>query len=208
MLELEVISKCSVTVRLNIFFSYDIPFLAAVAVLLGGAAGAYAQTPAIPAAAELSTEPARVSLKSGKTFSIRLRGDLAPLTVARFVRLATAGYYNGLTFHRVVPNFVIQGGSPGANEYAGDSLYMRDEISASSHERGTVGLSTRGRDTGDAQFFINLVDNPRLDFEYTIFGVASPLDVVDEIVEGDTIARITFEKEERPEKPVSKRSMR
>jgi cyclophilin family peptidyl-prolyl cis-trans isomerase/HEAT repeat protein len=156
--------------------------------------------PAIPAAAELSTEPARVNLKSGKTFSIRLRGDLAPLTVARFVRLATAGYYNGLTFHRVVPNFVIQGGSPGANEYAGDRLYMRDEMSASSHERGTVGLSTRGRDTGDAQFFINLVDNPRLDFEYTIFGVASPLDVVDEIVEGDAIAGITFEKSEKEEK--------
>jgi cyclophilin family peptidyl-prolyl cis-trans isomerase/HEAT repeat protein len=153
--------------------------------------------PAIPAAAELSTEPARVGLKSGKTFSIRLRGDLAPLTVARFVRLASAGYYNGLTFHRVVPNFVIQGGSPGANEYAGDSLYVRDEISAVSHQRGTVGLSTRGRDTGDAQLFVNLVDNPRLDFEYTMFGVASPLEVVDEIVEGDAIASITFEKEEK-----------
>jgi cyclophilin family peptidyl-prolyl cis-trans isomerase/HEAT repeat protein len=157
--------------------------------------------PAIPAVAELSTDPARVSLKSGRIFSIRLRGDLAPLAVARFVRLATAGYYNGLTFHRVVPNFVIQGGSPGANEYAGDNLYMHDEISATSHERGTVGLSTRGRDTGDAQFFVNLVDNPRLDFEYTIFGVASPLDVVDEIVEGDVIATITFEKEEKSDKP-------
>ena len=157
--------------------------------------------PAIPAAAELSTEPARVSLKSGRIFSIRLRSDLAPLAVARFVRLATAGYYKDLTFHRVVPNFVIQGGSPGANEYAGDSLYMRDEISATSHERGTVGVSTRGRDTGDAQFFINLVDNPRLDFEYTIIGVAYPQDVVDAIVEGDTIASITFDKEEKSEKP-------
>jgi cyclophilin family peptidyl-prolyl cis-trans isomerase/HEAT repeat protein len=153
--------------------------------------------PALSTTAELSTEPARVKLKSGKVFHIRLRGDLAPLTVARFVRLATAGYFNGLTFHRVVPNFVIQGGSPGANEYAGDSLYMRDEISSVSHERGTVGVSTRGRDTGDAQFFINLVDNPRLDFEYTIFGDASPLDVVDDIVEGDAIASISFEKEDK-----------
>jgi cyclophilin family peptidyl-prolyl cis-trans isomerase/HEAT repeat protein len=153
--------------------------------------------PALPTTAELSTGPARVKLKSGKVFHIRLRGDVAPLTVARFVRLATAGYYNGLTFHRVVPNFVIQGGSPGANEYAGDSLYMRDEISDHSHERGTVGVSTRGRDTGDAQFFINLVDNPRLDFEYTIFGDASPLDVVDDIVEGDAIASISFEKEDK-----------
>ena len=151
--------------------------------------------PALPAG-ELSTEPARVKMKSGKIFRITLRSDSAPLTVARFVRLARAGYYNGLSFHRVVPNFVIQGGSPGANEYSGDALYMRDEIDAASHERGTVGLSTRGLDTGDAQFFVNLVDNPRLDFEYTLFGFASPMDVVDDIVEGDEIAAITFEKEE------------
>lgn len=154
--------------------------------------------PAIPTRAELSTEPARVKLKSGRVFYVRLHDSRAPLTVARFVRLAKAGYYNGLTFHRVVPNFVIQGGSPGANEYAGDALYMRDEISTASHVRGTVGLSTRGRDTGDAQFFINLVDNPRLDFEYTLFGAAGPMEVVDDIVEGDAIASITFEKEDKP----------
>jgi cyclophilin family peptidyl-prolyl cis-trans isomerase/HEAT repeat protein len=154
--------------------------------------------PVIPALSELSIEPARVKLKSGKVFYIRLNGDLAPLTVARFIRLANAGYYNGLTFHRVVPNFVIQGGSPGSNEYAGDALYMRDETSMASHGRGTVGLSTRGRDTGDAQFFINLVDNPRLDFEYTVFGGAGPMDVIDDIVEGDAIAGISFEKEEKP----------
>ena len=69
-----------------------------------------------------------MKMKSGKIFRITLRSDSAPLTVARFVRLARAGYYNGLSFHRVVPNFVIQGGSPGANEYSGDALYMRDEI--------------------------------------------------------------------------------
>lgn len=152
--------------------------------------------PALPSPAELSTRPARVKLRSGKTFSIGFLSDAAPLTVARFARLAATGYYNGLTIHRVVPNFVVQGGSPGGNEYSGDSLYMRDEISTLSHLRGTVGLSTRGRDTGDAQFFINLVDNPRLDFEYTVFGMAGPLNVIDEIVEGDTIVSITFEKEE------------
>ena len=151
--------------------------------------------PALPTASELSSPPARVKLKSGKILDIALESDLAPLTVARFVRLATHGYYNGLAFHRVVPNFVVQGGSPGANEYAGDSLFMRDEISNRSHLRGTVGLSTRGRDTGDAQFFVNLVDNPRLDFEYTLFGRVSPLDVVDSILEGDSIAAITFETE-------------
>jgi len=100
-------------------------------------------------------------------------------------------YYDGLTFHRVVPNFVIQGGSPGANEYAGDGAFMRDEITARTHARGTVGVSTRGRDTGDAQFFINLLDNPRLDRDFTIFAlVSSGMDVVDAVLEGDVIERV------------------
>ena len=70
-----------------------------------------------------------------------------------------------------MPNFVIQGGSPGANEYDGRRACTCGTRSAAwRNRRGTVGLSTRGRDTGDAQFFINLVDNPRLDFDYTVFG--------------------------------------
>ncbi len=144
-----------------------------------------------------TTDPARVRMMSGKVFFIDLRSDVAPLTVGRFVRLARDGYYNGLSFHRVVANFVIQGGSPAANEYSGDTLYMRDEISGLSHVRGAVGLSTRGRDTGDAQFFVNLVDNPRLDFEYTVFGYVQNPDDVDNILEGDVISRITFEKEDQ-----------
>ncbi len=147
-----------------------------------------------------SVEPARIKMKSGKVFFIALRPSVAPLTVARFVRLANDGYYNGLTFHRVVPNFVIQGGSPAANEYSGDTLYMRDEISSLPNVRGAVGLSTRGRDTGDAQFFINLVDNPRLDFEYTVFGLVEKPEDIDDIVEGDVIAAITFEKDDKDKK--------
>ena len=147
-----------------------------------------------------SVEPARVKMKSGKVFFIVLRPTIAPLTVARFVRLATDGYYNGLTFHRVVPNFVIQGGSPAANEYSGDTLYMRDEISSLPNVRGSVGLSTRGRDTGDAQFFINLVDNPRLDFEYTVFGLIEKPEDIDDILEGDVISTITFEKDDKDKK--------
>ena len=153
--------------------------------------------PAPPTTAESTIEPARVRMKSGKVFVIDLHPDVAPLSVARFVRLARDGYYNGLSFHRVVPNFVIQGGSPAANEYSGDTLYMRDEISSLSHVRGAVGLSTRGRDTGDAQIFVNLVDNPRLDFEYTVFGFVQNPDDVDNILEGDVISRITFEKEDQ-----------
>jgi cyclophilin family peptidyl-prolyl cis-trans isomerase len=94
----------------------------------------------------------------------------------------------------VVPNFVIQGGSPGANEYAGDGPFVKDEINDRPHVRGAVGLSTRGRDTGDAQLFINLVDNPRLDFEYTVFGhvLVRHLANLDAVQEGDRIVNITF----------------
>lgn len=131
----------------------------------------------------------RVTIAGVGWFDIGLDVDAAPLSSVRVVRRAGEGYYTGLTFHRVVPNFVIQGGSPGANEYVGDALYMRDEVGL--HLRGTVGISTRGRDTGDAQIFVNLVDSPRLDHQYTVFGtVVTGMDVVDAILEGDVIDRI------------------
>jgi len=134
---------------------------------------------------------ARILMRGGKTFELALLTDEAPASVFRFASLARAGYYNGLTFHRVLPNFIIQGGSPGANEFAGDGPFMRDEIAGRSHGRGTVGVSTRGRDTGDAQIFINLLDNPRLDRDYTVFAeVTSGMDVVDAVLEGDVIDRV------------------
>ena len=122
-------------------------------------------------------------------FDVGLDVDAAPLTALRIARRAGEGYYNGLTFHRIAPNFVIQGGSPGANEYAGENFYMRDEPGL--HLRGTVGISTRGRDTGDAQIFVNLIDSPRLDHIYTVFGsVIAGMDVVDGTLEGDVIERV------------------
>jgi cyclophilin family peptidyl-prolyl cis-trans isomerase len=127
----------------------------------------------------------------GGTILIDLFTDEAPATIARVTRLARAHYYDGLSFHRYVPNFVIQGGSPGANEQVGDAQFMRDELGGHSHLRGTVGISTRGHDTGDAQFFINLVDNKRLDHDYTVFGeVISGMDVVDKIRAGDVMQRV------------------
>ena len=123
---------------------------------------------------------------------IALRPDLAATNADRFARLAGEGYFDGLTFQRVEPNFVIQGGGPNANEYSGDGPYSRDEISDHPHWRGTVGLSTRGRDTGDAQIFVNLADNLRLDFNYTIHGVVvEGMDVVDAVQEGAVIERAT-----------------
>ncbi len=133
----------------------------------------------------------RMVMATGDTIDAELLVDEAPATVLRMARLIRAGYFDGLTFHRVVPNFVIQGGSPGANEYAGDGPYMRDELGSASHERGTFGISTRGRDTGDAQLFVNLVDNPRLDYDYTVWArVVRGITALDRIGEGDVIRRI------------------
>ena len=154
---------------------------------------AFAQQPA-PVWADVATladTRVRVLMRRGGAFEMALYPSEAPATVARVLRLARRGYYDGLTFHRVVANFVIQGGSPGANEYAGDDPYMRDEVGLRPHTRGTVGISTRDRDTGDAQIFINLVDNPRLDHQYTVFAeVVRGMDVVDRIAEGDAIERV------------------
>ncbi|HEY4216481.1 MAG TPA: peptidylprolyl isomerase [Gemmatimonadaceae bacterium] len=127
----------------------------------------------------------------GGSFVVHLRGDIAPMMAARVLELARSGYYNGLTWHRVEADFVIQGGSPGANEYAGYSQALRDELGNVPHVRGTIGMSTRGHDTGDAQWFVNLRDNPRLGRDYTVFAeVVDGIDVVDGILEGDAIESI------------------
>lgn len=127
----------------------------------------------------------------GGVLVVQLHAEEAPATIARLIRLARAHYYDGLTFHRIEPIFVLQGGSHGATEYVGDGPFMRDELGSRSNERGTVGISTRGRDTGDAQFYINTVDNPRLDHDYTVFGtIVSGLDQIDSVLEGDRIAKI------------------
>ncbi len=121
---------------------------------------------------------------------IDLMASSATTNVFRFVRLAESGYFDGLTFHRWAPGFVIQGGSPGANEYQGDGPYSRDEVGLPVHWRGTVGISTRGRDTGDAQIFVNLAHNVRLDHDYTVVGtVVEGMDVVDAVLEGSVIER-------------------
>jgi cyclophilin family peptidyl-prolyl cis-trans isomerase len=148
----------------------------------------------LPDIARLRAARVRVTMapeSGGGSFEIRLFVDETPASINRFVTLVRSGYYNGLTFHRVATNFVIQGGSPGANEYVGADRFMRDELNLRSHERGTIGISTRGRDTGDAQIFVNLIDNWRLDHDYTVMGdVVRGMDVVDAVLEGDVIARM------------------
>lgn len=129
-------------------------------------------------------------MRAGGSVVIELLPYVSTTNVYRFVRLAASGYLDGLTFHRWAPNFVLQGGSPGANEYQGDGPFTRDEVGLQPHWRGTVGVSTRGRDTGDGQIFINLMDNVRLDHDYTIIGtVIEGMEIVETLLEGAIIDR-------------------
>jgi len=146
--------------------------------------------PDLAVLAKARSQRLRITMAKGGVLELRLLPDEAPATVARVASLAAKGYYNGLTFHRVEPTFVLQGGSPGANEFMGDSAYMRDEPGVA-HNRATVGISTRGRDTGDAQLFVNLIDSPRLDHAYTVFAVVERgMDVADTVLEGDVMATV------------------
>jgi cyclophilin family peptidyl-prolyl cis-trans isomerase len=152
------------------------------------------QLPTLEQIEALDRARVTIEMADGTRIRVRLFAFDAPTNAWRFARLARAGYYDGLTFHRVAPNFVIQGGSPNANEYAGDGPFSRDEVGLRGNWRGAIGLSTRGRDTGDAQLYINLADNVRLDHEYTVFGeVASDLDAIHAILEGAVIRRITID---------------
>ena len=141
---------------------------------------------------DLRSQCVAVTMSTDRSFVMRM-SRAAPLAADRFLTLALVDrYYDGLSFHRVVPNFVIQGGSPGANEYSGHQFFMRDEI-GTRHSPGTVGLSTRARNTADAQIFINLVDNFRLDPDYTVFASVpvSDMPVILAIQEGDTMQKIS-----------------
>jgi len=151
------------------------------------------RVPRFTEAAALERAHVRMILDSGDTVHLRLLPFTAPTNAFRFARLARDHYFDGLTLHRVVYNFVVQGGSPGANEYAGDGPFTRDELGAP-NRRGTVGLSTRGRDTGDAQFYFNTVDNVRLDHEYTVFAeVVRGMDAVMKLQEGTRIVRVLID---------------
>lgn len=128
----------------------------------------------------------------GGSFVVRLRGDVAPIMAARILQLADSGYFNGGTWHRVEHDFVIQGAAHGDNEYVGNASFLRDEVGNVAHVRGTVGMSTRGHDSGDAQWFINLRDNLSLGHDYTVFAeVVEGMPVVDGILEGDQIEHVS-----------------
>jgi peptidyl-prolyl cis-trans isomerase B (cyclophilin B) len=119
----------------------------------------------------------------------------APKTVANFIKLAESGFYDGLTFHRVIPNFVIQGGCPKGNGTGGPGYTIPCELTGGNqyHDRGVLSMAHAGRNTGGSQFFIcHSRDNTaHLDRNHTCFGrVVEGLEVIDQIRQGDEIIKI------------------
>ncbi len=128
--------------------------------------------------------------------NVDLHEDKAPVTVANFANLAQRGYYDGLTFHRVLPDFMIQGGCPEGTGTGGPGYRFEDECSPDlSHDGpGVLSMANAGPGTNGSQFFITHVETPWLDGKHTIFGrTTSGRDLVDAIQQGDTIEKITIE---------------
>lgn len=146
-------------------------------------------------AERISGKIARISTEHGDIV-IRLFADTAPLTVSNFVYLTEGGYYNGLTFHRYEPGFVIQGGDPSGNGSGGPGYSFEDELNDDyTYARGMVAMANRGPDTNGSQFFVMLDDAP-LPKAYSIFGeVLEGMDVVDKIRKGDVMTSITLEED-------------
>jgi cyclophilin family peptidyl-prolyl cis-trans isomerase len=131
-----------------------------------------------------------IHTKKGR-IRIELYASDAPMTVDNFMQLARDGFYNGLTFMRVVPNFVIQGGDPRDDMNGGPGYQIRDEINLRRYETGTVGMALSGKDTGGSQFFITHSPQPHLDGGYTVFGkVVEGMEIVNRIARGDRIERV------------------
>ena len=119
--------------------------------------------------------------------------ELAPAAVGNFVRLSTQGFYDGVLFHRVVSDFVIQAGDPSGTGWGGPGYTIRDEFSPLPFGRGTLGMARAGKDTAGSQWFITHSAQPHLDGRYTIFGqVISGWDVLDSIEQGDRVQTVSI----------------
>jgi cyclophilin family peptidyl-prolyl cis-trans isomerase/HEAT repeat protein len=138
-------------------------------------------------------QPHTVEIRTQRgTITVRLDCPQAPLTCLNFLNLAGQGFFDGLAFHRVVADFVIQGGDPKGDGSGGPGYSIRDEINRLRYGRGVVGMALAGPDTGGSQFFITLSPQPHLDGGYTAFGeVIAGAEVLDQIRLGDKIEKIT-----------------
>ncbi|MGH7591043.1 MAG: peptidylprolyl isomerase, partial [Gemmatimonadales bacterium] len=132
-----------------------------------------------------------IELAGNGTIGLTLFGADAPLTVANFLRLVDAGYFNGDRWHRVVPNFVVQDGDPRGDGSGGPGTVIRDEINRHRYSTGTLGMALSGPNTGGSQWFITLSPQPHLDGRYTVFGtVATGGASLTRILQGDLIRSI------------------
>ena len=130
------------------------------------------------------------------TIEIDLFPEHAPKTVNNFVFLGREGFYDGVTFHRVIPNFMIQGGDPTGTGRGGPGYKIEDEFKGNSlrHETGVLSMANAGPNTNGSQFFITHAPQPHLDGRHTVFGkVAKGQDVVDAIRQGDRIVSVTID---------------
>lgn len=130
--------------------------------------------------------------------AIELFEKEAPETVANFEKLIKSGFYNGLSFHRIIKGFVAQGGCPAGNGTGGPGYTIPCETQGNPHrhERGSLSMAHRGCDTGGSQFFIVYEPQPHLDGVHTVFGkVVEGMDVVDKINQGDRMNKVTIAEE-------------
>lgn len=130
------------------------------------------------------------------TLKVEFYTEDAPGTVANFVKLAKSGYYDGLTFHRVIPEFVVQGGCPNGTGAGGPGYEIKCETSGGNqyHDRGVLSMAHRGKDTGGSQFFICLSrkNTQHLDRVHTCFGkVTEGLELVDKLRQGDKMLKVS-----------------
>jgi len=126
---------------------------------------------------------------------VELYPDKAPLTVANFVNLAKRGFYDGLNFHRVIKDFMVQGGCPQGTGTGGPGYKFEDEANNGlHHERGVLSMANAGPNTNGSQFFITHVATPWLDGKHTVFGkVVDGMDVVDKVAQGDKIKSVKID---------------
>ncbi len=162
-----------------------------------GASGAAALKPDSGAEAPGEGPLPQVTIHTEKgDVVLELAEDEAPNTVANFISLAEKGYYDGLTFHRVIDDFMIQGGCPEGDGTGGPGYRIADEFSPKlKHTRGVISMANAGPNTGGSQFFITHVATPWLDGKHAVFGrVTEGMDVVDSIEKGDRMVRVTVDR--------------
>lgn len=151
-----------------------------------------------------------ITMQNGKTIRIELDATAAPLTVENFTKLVKEGFYDGLTFHRVIPGFMIQGGCPDGTGMGGPGWAIKGEFAANGvdnpirHTRGVISMArSQMPDSAGSQFFIMHADAPHLDGQYAAFGhVVEGIEVVDEI------AAVTTDFRDKPKTPVVMKTVR